>query len=1232
MSWQTPSGYHASQTLNTTATTALSETSPEDEFALYDRFRSNLVEQTPNALPRSDTEEYVKYLLEGSGVENKVDFALLRRELAVSTPNVSRVLGDVTLATSVGDGMSSAMHARSLNALSTPSTDTPFTPALNRFDLVEPSPLLKYSRGSSQNVTGKLIEEFDSSGGPTSGRDPRIGDSRLGHMHDRSLNTFPSREPSAMEALGSGRTASNSRASSVAGFKGLQADDRAPSDATIRKFSGSASQRGWQDDQVDPSAPQSIPTDRRPSARGRYSPQRPNVPEPIREERRPSNGKLRQSDEILLRERSDEYDRPSSANVNREPHVLHQFSDSIRRRSSSSTDGRRSQPSFGVSRTEHLGSYPAVSDADIRPGSATIRPSQSTPALALSHQHQEPLKRTDYGRTMGNLPASSGYEGYAAAPLQTLSRTLSSLGLPPLCNSLLYTTSLTERQVNAIKQLAEGLLSEIGRKDERIGNLLTKNQELEGAVEEGKRWSDEARALRQSLHDVEDKYRRSQHEVTDLHSQMAASQREVDTANRRISHLEQRIQEEVARNEKTALDASRIQMEVLKERERGERTWRSVVEQYRRNGGNIGSGGGVEKVMASVIGEYERRLGELTQHIQRLKGDTSSRLRTSRSVGELSGHPIPRAVDGQQQPRSAPVTPGPISLETELALLSDETNHGYKANGVASNRNVPSINPHEFAALKRAHMRQLNALKSRIEAKDNEIEKMKEDMEVLKLKNLETEALRKERETIKRNMETRELREWDKRHVNGGHTDSDRNFTSKRPVRRNENHDPELDGIVRVVCRMLGCNPSIASVSRAFDKIDKVLRLVPQMEAFVKGAVETIAGGRRMGLQEVLTEIRTLVTGHADAAVLHGEFRELVEHFCDLFDVHQRRDKLDVQDTLRRMDEVYAFYTSAKDGIDGLRQVLGMETAELGRVFKRCYDILTSHLRGHEVNTSTHGISVVPGWQSRSGSNGQSWQGRRSVQRNLFSASVGTTRPEQTSAIERKSNRHESGRNEEFGESFDDIRESLRREREENAELDSTPYTHVNQQDDGPDFISLLLSGSRREAQNRDERRSPIALAESNVTVPSRDPRNTTTGGHGDLLEPSRFAAFNDGNQTGRTSTPRPDAHEEGHQWMMADDADEDSIRRFLEAQTPKFRGQQRSRHTPSPGLTGLEKLLGTSWQDSVELEGGTMNLSEDLQGLDASVDLADGLDVKRPRDSSDAFGRLNTVLEERDV
>ncbi|KAI9099251.1 hypothetical protein DFS34DRAFT_616903 [Phlyctochytrium arcticum] len=43
-------------------------------------------------LDHTETEDFVRYLLEGSGAENDVDFAALRRDLEFSTPSISRVL------------------------------------------------------------------------------------------------------------------------------------------------------------------------------------------------------------------------------------------------------------------------------------------------------------------------------------------------------------------------------------------------------------------------------------------------------------------------------------------------------------------------------------------------------------------------------------------------------------------------------------------------------------------------------------------------------------------------------------------------------------------------------------------------------------------------------------------------------------------------------------------------------------------------------------------------------------------------------------------------------------------------------------------------------------------------------------------------------------------------------------------------------------------------------------
>lgn len=40
----------------------------------------------------AETEDYVRYLLEGSGAEHNIDFSKLRRELEIPTPSVSRVL------------------------------------------------------------------------------------------------------------------------------------------------------------------------------------------------------------------------------------------------------------------------------------------------------------------------------------------------------------------------------------------------------------------------------------------------------------------------------------------------------------------------------------------------------------------------------------------------------------------------------------------------------------------------------------------------------------------------------------------------------------------------------------------------------------------------------------------------------------------------------------------------------------------------------------------------------------------------------------------------------------------------------------------------------------------------------------------------------------------------------------------------------------------------------------
>ncbi|KND02064.1 uncharacterized protein SPPG_02567 [Spizellomyces punctatus DAOM BR117] len=45
-----------------------------------------------SAIDHTDTEDFVRYLLEGSGAEKNVDFAALRRDLEISTPSISKVL------------------------------------------------------------------------------------------------------------------------------------------------------------------------------------------------------------------------------------------------------------------------------------------------------------------------------------------------------------------------------------------------------------------------------------------------------------------------------------------------------------------------------------------------------------------------------------------------------------------------------------------------------------------------------------------------------------------------------------------------------------------------------------------------------------------------------------------------------------------------------------------------------------------------------------------------------------------------------------------------------------------------------------------------------------------------------------------------------------------------------------------------------------------------------------
>ncbi|KAJ3019411.1 hypothetical protein HKX48_002110 [Thoreauomyces humboldtii] len=403
--------------------------------------------------------------------------------------------------------------------------------------------------------------------------------------------------------------------------------------------------------------------------------------------------------------------------------------------------------------------------------------------------------------------------------------------------------------------------------------------------------------------------------------------------------------------DRVRMELAQTKQQSQKQRERNEKTFAQITGQYQRNPQKSG----IDRLTLEVIDVYEDRLGKAKAEIEQLKSVKNAVAPTTEGSGH---HRSFRSSDHTQRDREIDWRQS-VDLESEV----------YARGKLEGNSNDSSDHR---SALERALGQQVNSLETRLSATLSALQTSQKDSELLKLellasKKSDWKSGPADRGRQPNGLQTRDLIRMDKQAY------------KLRLYRIDELQPADARELLKDVCVRFDC-ADVANLPGTLERVEVVMRLVPQMEAFIKDIAAVIASARERisgpepesqleplqrlpelvsaikewggrindveilrdfsakvhnvlkvretpGSSDVLQEIiRLQTTGEVKGwsntqAAQADATRRALDHFRDLFQV---RPSVDV---VPKMDELYVQFAELQSGLARLKKVLDLDTS-----------------------------------------------------------------------------------------------------------------------------------------------------------------------------------------------------------------------------------------------------------------------------------------------------------------
>ncbi|KAI8816230.1 uncharacterized protein EV422DRAFT_299300 [Fimicolochytrium jonesii] len=468
------------------------------------------------------------------------------------------------------------------------------------------------------------------------------------------------------------------------------------------------------------------------------------------------------------------------------------------------------------------------------------------------------------------------------------------------------------------------LADEIRRKDETIQTLINQLAETQQETQHCKLQLEEAREARARevardvavIQELQTSLKNSMSQTSSLTAALAATKSELTTWKSRCEEYKQKAKENATEVERLRMELGEVDEKAAKKQERLERTFTEITGQYKRNPAKSG----LDRLTVEVIQVYEEKLERMRSEARSSRPRKPEPLRASQNaenVATASENRDPRSSIHRTQSQPTIPKSNVITLDDELAPQDPLTK--------SLTRQLQTLQARLSAAL------------AALAARDTQIDLLKLQLETVKSQPWPSHSA-----ALSSPLTTRDLIRIDKQ---AHHRKLHNLDTLTRDETLSLLHD---------ICTRFEIG-DVSDLPNVLEKVEVVVRLSSQWEAFLRG-VERVVGGCRVrvvsgrrsrgegrelgsrleGFLEVLEEWRGVVEESAGVKQQNETMQRDLNHFRDLFEVPPN------DAVVPRMNDLYVFSAEVAQGLDRLQDLLGLESSvQRGRVLSHAVEALS---------------------------------------------------------------------------------------------------------------------------------------------------------------------------------------------------------------------------------------------------------------------------------------------------
>ncbi|TPX40861.1 hypothetical protein SeMB42_g03832 [Synchytrium endobioticum] len=635
-----------------------------------------------------------------------------------------------------------------------------------------------------------------------------------------------------------------------------------------------------------------------------------------------------------------------------------------------------------------------------------------TTMKSFGGHHHKPEPQTISPSSAPSSRASQVPQPNSLAPA---SKALLDIGLPPLHPCLLYaptiqypsSSPLSEKQQDAIKEIINGLLGDFERKDQVVQKLLTR---LNDAEVMSQKWEDRAWFTEQKrmedmgtdtdfIEALKGQVRRKSDETTKFAIELASARSELEELRGEAITWKRRLTNAQDDNGSLRLEIESMKEQAEKTRQRNERTFAAITSQYRRDPMKSG----LDRLTLDVIDVYERKLLALQEENAALRASPSRRVpeETEQRLADISN----------EISRKGHSTP---ALDTQVA------------------------NDEAFLRLETAMSEQITELKAQLAQARGALTDARRDNDILRLKMLSMKnfsaSVQMDSEIDSPKSSTRALI---KRH---------KQAWKLKLYKIDAMAIDECRDLLKDVCVKLNIN-NVDRLLAAIGTINRVMRLVPQMQKFIENVDELVwraqekvnchsthprkltdtlahleRWGTAIGDIDVLRDFRKRVLSHlhisespqstmqtiellqrmSNAGGRHADepsSEQLIKHFRDLFEVDVQ------QDVFTRINELYVFTAEVTKGLRNLAEALRAPStlspgSLLGRAVEAVHSLIELSQSIRSGATSPANITFMSAQNNTNGPVAMDHETQRSGEFKLQSSTINEEDADNQAAVE----------------------------------------------------------------------------------------------------------------------------------------------------------------------------------------------------------------------------------------